>query len=154
MLDSINMIKLSVALLMFFFCVVEPHTFHKRAETCEDYEKLGIEAFRCKNKEKGEIHCIEPKFECDSIIDCLDASDEDHCQKQHAEYCANGFEGKILHGKPMEKFQCDDGMCIEDCRRCNGRAECVDKSDEKGCSKEMRRQRTKCDFELHDGNEL
>ncbi|XP_071949014.1 LDL receptor repeat-containing protein egg-1-like [Antedon mediterranea] len=146
-------------ILPVFFCfyvvIVGSTTHHKGPETCEDYEKLEMKHFRCTTFEKGVPHCINPKFECDSIVDCQDGSDEDHCQQQHAEYCDTGFEGKILHGKPMEKFQCDDGMCIEDCRRCNDKADCVDHSDESGCSKEMKRQRTKCQHEIkHDPNEL
>ncbi|XP_071793251.1 low-density lipoprotein receptor-related protein 12-like [Asterias amurensis] len=79
--------------------------------------------------------CTHTRYECDSVIDCPDFSDEDHCVVQHAASCMSDFNGKnASNNQPLEMFRCDDGMCILGCYQCDNTQDCVDGSDERGCT--------------------
>jgi len=36
---------------------------------------------------------------------------------------------------PDNQFRCANGQCISSCKRCDGRTDCVDNSDERNCRK-------------------
>ena len=40
------------------------------------------------------------------------------------------YVSPLLTGCPLNKFQCDDGPCIDSNKACNGVADCKDSSDE------------------------
>ncbi|XP_069114254.1 mucin-2-like [Argopecten irradians] len=62
-----------------------------------------------------ERDCINKTLQCDSIMDCLDGSDEWDC------VCDPG------------QFTCVNGQCIDEATKCNGMMDCLDGSDEMGC---------------------
>ena len=49
--------------------------------------------------------------------------------------CANGMTelNLLLHSCNTSEFGCDDGMCVDMDKRCNGDNDCLDSSDEKNC---------------------
>ncbi|XP_072014694.1 low-density lipoprotein receptor-related protein-like [Amphiura filiformis] len=80
--------------------------------------------------ECGDGTCLmESRYsrQCDSIIDCANAQDEDptRCRLSHHRYCR---EIGIKHNNKF--FQCDDGMCIEKQWMNDNEWDCHDKSDE------------------------
>ncbi len=102
------------------------------SESCTTLQALGFSVFNCASQTNV---CTMSRYECDSVVDCPDYSDEDHCATQHAVNCISDFNGKMASdGQPLERFQCDDGMCILGCYRCDNTQDCVDGSDERGCT--------------------
>ncbi|XP_033102697.1 low-density lipoprotein receptor-like [Anneissia japonica] len=95
--------------------------------TCAYWWSLDY-AFNCTTWSTPETACIYRGYECDSVIDCEDGSDEIDCAEEHAQQCIDDFIGK-----PFGKFNCIDGMCIPDYEECDGRRQCVDNSDEARC---------------------
>lgn len=74
--------------------------------------------------------CILRLYWCDTIIDCPNAFDENpaFCKQSWSERCTEEEKG----GKPFEIDYCENGMCITECDRCDGRyLDCTDGSDEK-----------------------
>ena len=73
---------------------------------------------RCKN----DSVCIPSYMVCDSVADCPDRSDEDHCTKKRS---CNETD-----------FKCLDGLtCVPLTSRCDQKRDCADGSDEDKCSK-------------------
>ncbi|XP_033102698.1 very low-density lipoprotein receptor-like [Anneissia japonica] len=97
-----------------------------QADIC--HEKFKQSQFRCAKVTAPDRQCVLKWYECDSVIDCDDFSDEDHCEKEHAANCINDFAGK-----PFGSFQCNDKMCIPEYQKCDGTSNCMDQSDETGC---------------------
>ncbi|KAK8399425.1 hypothetical protein O3P69_003489 [Scylla paramamosain] len=61
-------------------------------------------------------NCLAPNQICDGTPDCPEGSDEQEC-----------------HICLVTQFQCDDGKCIENYRRCDHIADCVNAEDEAVC---------------------
>jgi hypothetical protein len=109
-------------------------TYNSSFPTCGDNE------FRCLNR----FYCIHNSWLCDGDNDCPDGSDEsvDRCASLQGE----GF-GSIsqvpgaIDGMQCrtDQFQCDSGDCIPGHLQCSGKPECDDESDEKLCSKYLRK---------------
>lgn len=100
-------------------------------------------SFECKKSMDGRPVCISSEKRCNSVPDCHDGSDEENCQS------ASCFEGqKACNGACVDsavecieptcdypQFSCDSKTkCLQKDSRCNKIVECVDESDEKGCS--------------------
>lgn len=51
----------------------------------------------------------------------------------HVESCSIGVSAQT--GCGPTQFQCNDGSCIEQTQRCDGRTDCADFSDEQQCRK-------------------
>ncbi|XP_038058757.1 low-density lipoprotein receptor-related protein 8-like [Patiria miniata] len=93
--------------------------------------KVQVPHFQCRTGNE----CWMVFYECDYVPDCRDNSDEDHCEEKRAVDCELDFQDKMASdGKPLQSFQCDNGMCILGCRQCDGVMDCADNSDESGCN--------------------
>ncbi|KAK2167463.1 hypothetical protein LSH36_27g01051 [Paralvinella palmiformis] len=90
--------------------------------------------FRCKtgvDKRSGSV-CIKAAFRCDRFVDCVDESDEDPFSCNYA--CPRGT-------LPCESGSLKDyitglatrGYCFQESSKCDGIAQCMDKSDEDLC---------------------
>lgn len=64
---------------------------------------------------------------CDSVVDCLDGSDEFTC-----DYCVNSHRIDVQQGD-INAFFCGNGQCIGSHRRCDSVVDCNNGLDEKGC---------------------
>ena len=92
----------------------------------------GPHEFRCNDSE-----CIPALWSCDGDNDCKDRSDE------AMERCSSRTEPQGPHGAqdpqgprcPLGDFQCGNGECIHLHWKCDGDADCKDKSDEASCRK-------------------
>ncbi|XP_070564796.1 LDL receptor repeat-containing protein egg-1-like isoform X2 [Ptychodera flava] len=77
--------------------------------TClEPKQECLLDEFTCTDG----IQCVNTKYICDGIADCVDASDERNCGEQ---------------------FECKFGRRIPMSFRCNGIYDCVDRTDEDDC---------------------
>lgn len=95
--------------------------------TCAQLQLWGMSYYPCADG----IQCVLGRYECDSIIDCTDGSDEDHCENEWEVNCIIDFAGKKTRdGNDLQRFQCDSGMCIVGCLQCDGKYDCLDQSDE------------------------
>ena len=103
----------------------------------EEEERLcPIEFWECDSQE-----CIPHKNRCDGSRHCHDGSDERDCSK------AERIEAKRLHKISREAteeeesecpegmFRCNNGACVPEERRCDGKKQCYDGSDEWACIK-------------------
>ncbi|KII60272.1 Suppressor of tumorigenicity 14 protein [Thelohanellus kitauei] len=109
--------------------------------------------FECKNKK-----CIRKYLVCNSIFDCIDASDEQNCPiscrkdqllcKSKSKClessqicdgnndCPDGSDEFLCHERfkcKSNEFQCENGLCIPDHQQCNKINDCKDNSDELSC---------------------
>ncbi|GBP36075.1 Low-density lipoprotein receptor-related protein 1 [Eumeta japonica] len=92
---------------------------------CEQHE------FQCVNKE-----CIRMEFRCDSRVDCLDGSDEVHCNgtavlvRTTTTPAPTVASGAGAACEPPA-LRCDNGTrCVPLLQLCDGRADCADAADE------------------------
>uniref|UniRef100_A0A0A9VWW2 Vitellogenin receptor n=1 Tax=Lygus hesperus TaxID=30085 RepID=A0A0A9VWW2_LYGHE len=91
------------------------------SRVCHDNE------MRCKNG-----HCVDKKLVCNGEDDCEDGSDE------HEENCKQKSSSPDIETQKMyckeDEFHCtSSNSCIAISSRCNGKAECLQGEDEKGC---------------------
>lgn len=88
--------------------------------------RCGLNQFECT---KSKL-CIWELQQCDGYHDCIidniyDDSDELNCNNTLNVTCAK------------DEFNCTDGNCIWNDLFCNGRADCLDNSDEKDCKEHV-----------------
>lgn len=86
---------------------------------CNQMPPLFAEHHRCESNEWqcANKRCIPQSWQCDSVNDCLDNSDEDtsHCASRT---CRPG------------QFKCNNGRCIPQSWKCDVDNDCGDYSDE------------------------
>ena len=96
--------------------------------------------FSCKVT-KTHFQCVPNSFKCDSILDCVDGSDELNCITHTSTITSHTTTITSLTPKlplcpkgSLTYFYCrDNSLCIPDKYRCNGVADCADGSDEFKC---------------------
>ncbi|OWR53521.1 putative very low-density lipoprotein receptor [Danaus plexippus plexippus] len=96
-------------------------------------------SFRC-----GPGACVPWEYVCDGHADCKDAADERACPAAPAPPLPSDLTpyGHIHHQNNSEKhglceeheFQCNNRECIRQEFRCDSRVDCLDGSDEQGCT--------------------
>ncbi|XP_033761285.1 SCO-spondin-like isoform X2 [Pecten maximus] len=89
-------------------CTCVAGSFRCVGESCKP--NCTEEEFTCSDGK-----CISNIYECDTIHDCNDGSDENNCT------CSTG------------QFQCRNGQCINGNEECDGMKDCLDSTDEQNC---------------------
>ncbi|XP_060607617.1 uncharacterized protein LOC132759785 isoform X2 [Ruditapes philippinarum] len=138
-------------------CTLEDHELAGDVELSSTILNVSVDEggnyYQCGSKE-----WISMAAKCDTVIDCLDASDEIDCIRQSTDCNANEFAcadgsciklGQVCDFKPdctnaedefcelrncgLNEYVCGNKQCIQDSKRCDSIPHCIDGSDEIEC---------------------
>ncbi|XP_060577187.1 uncharacterized protein LOC132734464 [Ruditapes philippinarum] len=138
-------------------CTLEEHELAREVELSSTILNVSVDEggnyHQCGSKE-----WISIAAKCDSVIDCLDASDEIDCIRQSTDCNENEFAcadgsciklGQVCDFKPdctneedefcelrncgLNEYVCGNKQCIRDSKRCDSIPHCIDGSDEIEC---------------------
>ena len=136
-------LKLALIVQFTFYNIGNAHSVKQAWKainiTNEIKEICGSGHFECKS---GSVRCVPQEQVCDSIAQCDDHSDENHCHR-----CT---------GNQDNWFHCGNNKndCIAAYWRCDGDLDCADGSDEENCGDTSNEQADVCtrsEFECHNG---
>ncbi|KAL2739157.1 basement membrane-specific heparan sulfate proteoglycan core protein isoform X1 [Vespula maculifrons] len=77
--------------------------------------------------------CLPENERCDGLRNCADGSDESGCGRYRFEFTRVNLIIIVVTECPPGNFRCNDGLCLDSKKRCDGRSHCLDGSDEINC---------------------